>query len=101
MAIVAVSISPVGEGVSVSSYVAEALRVLDDQQRRRWRLGPMFTTLEGGPEEVFRLLRAVQEAGFSAGSGGVGSVIEMDEHRDREIVLDDKVETALEKLKGR
>jgi uncharacterized protein YqgV (UPF0045/DUF77 family) len=33
MAIVAVSISPVGEGVSVGSYVAEALRVLRAQDR--------------------------------------------------------------------
>ncbi len=100
MAIVAVSISPVGEGVSVSSYVAEALRVLDAQDRVRWRLDPMFTTLEGEPEEIFRLIRAMQEAVFSAGAVRVGTVIKMDERRDREVGLDDKVETALEKLEG-
>ena len=101
MAIVAVSISPVGEGVSVSSYVAEALRVLDAQQRVRWRPDPRCAALGGDPEEIWRLIRAMQEAVFSAGAVRVGTVIKMDERRDREVGLDDKVETALEKLKGR
>ncbi|MCH8131217.1 MAG: thiamine-binding protein, partial [Myxococcales bacterium] len=36
-----------------------------------------------------------------AGAVRVGTVIKMDERRDREVGLDDKVETALEKLQGR
>ncbi len=47
MAIAAVSISPVGVGVSVSRYVTAALRVVRTQDRVRYRLDPMFTTLEG------------------------------------------------------
>jgi len=47
MAIVAVSISPVGEGTSLSRHVAAAVRVARDQERVRVRLDGMFTTLEG------------------------------------------------------
>ena len=52
MAIAAVSIAPVGEGTSVSAYVAEALRVVRAQDRVAFRLDPMFTTLEGELREI-------------------------------------------------
>ena len=62
MAIVAVSISPVGEGVSVSKHVAAALRVARSQERVKVRLDPMFTTPEGDMDEIFALIREMQEA---------------------------------------
>ena len=62
MAIAAVSISPVGVGVSVSRYVAAAIAVLESQDRVRWQLDSMFTTLEGDPAELFALIAEMQEA---------------------------------------
>ncbi len=91
MAIVAVSISPVGEGASVSEYVAAALAVVRDQDRVRWRLDPMFTTLEGEVDEIFALIRRMQEAVFAAGAVRVGTVIKMDERRDRPVRMEEKV----------
>lgn len=91
MAIVSVSIAPVGEGVSVSRYVAEALAVLERQDRVRYRLDPMFTTLEGEPDELFALIRQMQEAVFAAGAERVGTVVKMDDRRDRVVEMDDKV----------
>ncbi len=97
MAIAAVSISPVGEGVSVSRHVAAALRVVRTQDRVRWRLDPMFTTLEGDLGDVFALVRAMQEAVFEAGASRVSTVLKIDERRDRAVRMEDKV-TAVEKL---
>ena len=92
MAIAAVSLSPVGVGVSVSEYVAAAIAVLEAQDRVRWRLDSMFTTLEGEPADLFRLIAAMQEAVFAAGAVRVGTVIKMDERRDRPAVhMEDKV----------
>ena len=99
MAIVAVSISPVGEGASVSRYVSAALAVLRDQERVRWRLDPMFTTLEGDVDEIFALVRRMQEAVFAAGAVRVGTVLKMDERRDREVHMEEKVE-AVERSLG-
>jgi uncharacterized protein (TIGR00106 family) len=101
MAIVAVSISPVGEGVSVSRYVAEALRVVRDQQRIRYRLDPMFTTLEGDLGEIFALIQRMQEAVFAAGALRVGTVIKIDERRDRAVRMEEKVAAVEERLAGR
>jgi len=100
MAIVAVSISPVGEGASVSAYVTAALAVVRDQDRVRWRLDPMFTTLEGEVEEIFALVRRMQEAVFAAGAVRVGTVIKMDERRDRDVQMEEKVR-AVERQLGR
>jgi uncharacterized protein (TIGR00106 family) len=99
MAIVAVSISPVGAGASVSAHVSAAIAVLREQDRVRWRLDPMFTTLEGEVDEIFALVRRMQEAVFAAGAVRVGTVIKMDERRDRDVRMEEKVR-AVEKRLG-
>jgi len=97
MAIVAVSISPIGEGTSVSHYVAAAQRILEAQDRVRFRLDPMFTTLDGDLDEIFGLIRDMQEAVFAAGAERVSSVIKIDDRRDRAVRMEEKV-SKVEKL---
>ena len=99
MAIVAVSISPVGSGVGVSRHVAAALQVARDQDRVRYRLDPMFTTLEGDLDEVFALIRRMQEAVFAAGAERVGTVIKIDDRRDRAASMEEKVAAVESRLK--
>jgi uncharacterized protein (TIGR00106 family) len=91
MTIAAVSISPVGEGVSVSRHVAAALRVARAQTRVRVRLDPMFTTLEGETGDILALVGRMQEAVFEAGAVRVSTVLKIDERRDRVARMEDKV----------
>lgn len=98
MAIVAVSISPIGAGVGVSAEVAAALEVLRAQQQVRYELGPMFTTLEGDLDEIFRLVRAMQEAVFAAGARRVSTVLKIDDRRDRRATMREKVRAVEERL---
>lgn len=98
MAIVAVSISPVGVGVSVGEHVARALAVLEGQERVRFELGPMFTTLEGPLPEIFQLILRMQEAVFEGGAERVGMVVKTDERRDREATAEQKVRRVRELL---
>lgn len=103
MAIVAVSISPTGsapdEGVGVSRYVARALEVVRGQSAVRYRLDPMFTTLEGDLDEILALVRRMQEAVFEAGALRVGTVLKIDDRRDRPASMDEKVRSVEEKLR--
>ncbi len=101
MAIVAVSISPVGAGVSVSQYVAAAHRVLREQDRVHYRLDPMFTNLEGDLDEILPLIRDMQEAVFAAGAQRVGTVIKIDERRDRATNMAEKVAKVEEILRNK
>jgi uncharacterized protein (TIGR00106 family) len=104
MAIVAVSISPTGsspgdEGVSVSRYVARALEVVRAQDAVRYRLDSMFTTLEGDLDEIFALVRRMQEAVFEAGAVRVGTVIKIDDRRDRPASMEDKIRSVEARLR--
>jgi uncharacterized protein YqgV (UPF0045/DUF77 family) len=106
-----VSISPLGEGVGVSAFVAEATRVLRSQERVRYELGPMFTTLEGDLDEILALVtlegdldeilalvRQMQEAVFAAGVQRVSTVLKIDDRRDRKASMREKVRAVEEKL---
>lgn len=99
MAIAAVSISPVGTGVSVSSYVAAALRVARAQQRVRVRTDPMFTTLEGDLDELLALIRRMHEAVFAQGAVRVSTVIKIDDRRDRPVRMEDKLRAVEEPIR--
>ena len=102
MAIVAVSISPTGStpdgGVSVSRYVARALEVVRAQEAVRYRLDPMFTTLEGDLDRIFDLVRQMQEAVFAAGALRVGTVLKIDDRRDCSSSMEAKVRSVEEQL---
>ena len=98
MAIVAVSIAPVGSGTSVSRYVAAALRVVRAQKGVRHRLDPMFTTLEGDLREILDLIARMQEAVFEAGAERVSTVVKIDERRDRPVRMEEKVEEVEKQL---
>ncbi len=100
MAIVAVSISPVGEGISVSRHVAAALRVARAQKRVKVVLDSMFTTLEGDLDEVMALVREMQEAVFESGAERVASVIKVDDRRDRSATMQDKLRAVEALLEG-
>ena len=82
-----------GVGLSVSEYVAAAIEVLEAQDRVVWQLDSMFTTLEGEPEDLFEVIQAMQEAVFAAGAERVGTVIKMDDRRDRSVSMADKIES--------
>lgn len=101
MAIVAVSIAPVGEGVSVSPWVARALEVLAAQDRVRYQVGPMFTTLEGDLDEILALIRQMHEAMFAGGAQRVSTVIKIDDRRDRPQTMEEKVAVVERQLAAR
>ena len=99
MTIAAVSITPIGEGVGVSRFVAAAHEVLRGQDRLRYRLDPMFTTLEGELADIYALIQAMQEAVFAAGARRVSTVIKIDDRRDRSVRMQEKLDSVEAKLR--
>ena len=73
---------------------------LPAQDRVKVRLDSMFTTLEGDVDEIFALIRQMQEAVFDAGAVRVGTVIKVDDRRDRPATMDEKVRRVDEQLAG-
>ena len=83
MVVAEISIFPLGTGTtSVSSYVAAAVRELEDSGLR-CTLSPLGTTVEAATsEEVYAALARAQAAVFDRGAERAYTVVKMDERRD-------------------
>jgi uncharacterized protein (TIGR00106 family) len=80
-------------GTSASEYIAEIQRRLAGQDRVRYRLHAMGTSLEGTTDDVLAVVRELHEVPFGMGIERVYTVLKLDDRRDRTQTLDDKVES--------
>ncbi|MBO8140899.1 MAG: MTH1187 family thiamine-binding protein [Firmicutes bacterium] len=100
MAIVAVSITPIGTGeTSVSRYVAAAEKVLRAEPRIKYRMDPMFTTIQGDLKDIFDVILKMHEAVAELGAVRISSVIKVDDRRDKPSDMDAKLASVAKKLK--
>jgi uncharacterized protein (TIGR00106 family) len=89
MILVEFSITPIGKGDSVSSYVARVLDIVD-RSGVPYRLGPMGTVLEGEWDEVFGLIKRCQQA-LNRDCSRISIAIKADCRRGGKSRLDAKV----------
>ncbi|MBX5437780.1 MAG: MTH1187 family thiamine-binding protein [Alicyclobacillaceae bacterium] len=100
MAIVAVSIVPVGTGsTSVSEYVAEAQKVLERHPHLKYRLDPMFTNIEGDLRDIFTAIADMHDALAAKGLRRFSTVVKIDDRRDGGHTMEEKVAAVEEKLR--
>ncbi|TLS36333.1 MTH1187 family thiamine-binding protein [Pseudalkalibacillus caeni] len=100
MAIVDMTVIPIGTKTpSVSSYVAEVQKVLERYSDRvAYRLTPMSTLIEGELSDLMEVIQAVHEAPFQAGIKRVATNIRIDDRRDKEVKMDDKLVSVKRKM---
>jgi len=77
---------------SASRYIAEIQRRLERQDRVRYLLHAMGTSLEGTTEDILAVVAELHAVPFELGIPRVYTVLKLDERRDREQTLEDKVE---------
>lgn len=97
MAIVEVSIVPLGVGVGVSSFVAGAIRVLE-KSALKYELTAMGTIISGDLDDIFAVIRKMHESCFDAGAVRALTQIRVDDRRDSESSMERKVRSVREKL---
>jgi uncharacterized protein (TIGR00106 family) len=83
---------------SASAYIAEIQRRLARQDRVRYVLHAMGTSLEGSTADILALVAELHAVPFEAGVPRVYTVLKLDERRDREQTLEDKVESVRRRL---
>ena len=69
--------------VSASAYVAEIQRRLAAQDRVRYRMHAMGTSLEGSTEDILRVVGELHAVPFEMDVQRVYTVLKLDERRDR------------------
>ena len=83
---------------SASEYIAEIQRRLVRQDRVRYVMHAMGTSLEGSTADVLALVGELHAVPFELGVPRVYTVLKLDERRDREQTLEDKVESVRRRL---
>ncbi len=102
MAIVDVVVIPVGtEGPSVSKYIAEIqtkLEAFKQEGKIDYQLTPMNTLIEGELSDLFEVVQAIHELPFDKGLDRVCTNIRIDDHRDKNRKMNDKLESVRKHL---
>ena len=84
---------------SASEYIAEIQRRLQQQDRVRFRMHAMGTSLEGSTEDILAVVGELHLVPFEMDVPRVYTVLKLDERRDKpDQTLDDKVRSVEERL---
>lgn len=89
------------QGASASEYIAEIQRRLRNQQRVKFQMHAMGTSLEGSAEDILAVVGELHAVPFDQGVPRVYTVLKLDERRDRpDQTLAEKVKSVEERLGG-
>jgi uncharacterized protein (TIGR00106 family) len=85
---------------SAGEAIAEIQRRLARQDRVRYQLHAMGTSLEGETADILEVVGELHAVPFELGLPRVYTVLKLDERRDKEQTLEDKVESVRRRLAG-
>ncbi len=98
MALMEISIIPLGTGsTSLSKHVASVVSLIRNSGLS-YRLSDMGTTIEGETGELLDLAKRLHESPFSQDIKRVYTVIKLDDRRDKPTIIGDKVRSVEKKL---
>jgi uncharacterized protein (TIGR00106 family) len=99
MAIIDISIVPVGTATpSVSRFVADAVKILQNEPDIKYQLTPMNTVIEGDLEHLLSLAKKMHDSAFNSGIQRVVTTLRIDERRDKPLTMAGKMKSVKEKL---
>ena len=84
---------------SAGEYIAEIQRRLAAQEKVRYELQAMGTELEGSTEDILAVVAELHRVPYEPAPPGVYTVLKLDERRDKEQTLEDKVRSVEKRLK--
>ena len=100
MAILEISVVPIGTGdPSVSSYVADCVRILK-KERVKYELTSMGTNMEGNLKDLIQVAMKMHQTPFKKGALRVLTTIKIDDRRDKVGTLAGKKKAVQMKLRG-
>ena len=92
-----ISIAPVGEGTSVSKYVARAITIIRESGLKH-EFHSMGTNVEGSYEEIVKLVKKCSDAVFKMGAERVLIRMYMDDRHDKISTIEGKKRSVEKKL---
>lgn len=92
MALLQLTMIPMGQGVSVGDYVLEIQQRLK-RDNVTFHLGDMGTLIEGDIKDLIKIIENIYETPFELGAVRVVTNIMIDDRRDKEIRIGDKIKS--------
>jgi uncharacterized protein (TIGR00106 family) len=93
MIIAQLSIAPVGEGTSLSSYVRKVMTVLK-QERVKFETNAMATVIETEDlPTLFHIVEKAHNAMLAAGAQRVITELKIDDRRDKNVTIESKLDS--------
>jgi uncharacterized protein (TIGR00106 family) len=100
MAILEISVVPIGTSdTSLSAYVADCLRLLK-KEKVRYELSSMGTNIEGDLKDLFKIALKMHQTPFKKGALRVLTTLKIDDRRDKKGTLEGKKKAVQEKLRA-
>jgi uncharacterized protein (TIGR00106 family) len=99
MAIMEISVVPIGtQNTSVSPFVAACVKLIE-QQGLTYEVTSMGTAVEGEVDDLLTLAAQMHQAPFSLGAQRVLTTIRLDERRDKELRIAEKKAAVFKRLR--
>jgi uncharacterized protein (TIGR00106 family) len=99
MAILQISVVPIGTGeTSLSEYVADCIRILK-KEKVRYELTSMGTNIEGDLRDLLKIALKMHQMPFKKGALRVLTTLKIDDRRDKKGTLKGKKRAVENKLK--
>lgn len=94
MAIVDISIVPIGtKNTSVSEYVRKSINLIK-KSGLKYQVGAMGTTIEGDLSDIFELILQIHKAQIKMGAKRLLTTVKIDDRRDKKQSIEDKIKAA-------
>ena len=101
MVIAEVSVVPIGTGdASLSKYVADCHEILQDQDKVEYELTSMGTVMQGELRDILNLIEKLHDVPFAAGAPRVSTQVKIDERRDKDGDMKQKLKSVQDKLQA-
>jgi len=101
MPVCGIKVIPLGApSTSLSRYVADCLKVLEEFPELQYRLTPNETVVEGDLDTILKALRKMHEVPFQQGIQRVLTVLTIDDRRDKPLTMESKIQSVEEKRKA-
>jgi uncharacterized protein (TIGR00106 family) len=98
MALMEISVVPIGEGVSVSKFVAEAVQALEGEPGIEYEFSSMGTIVSGDIDRLLAVAQKMHSAVRKAGARRIYTTIKIDDRQDKTVTLHSKLDSLQREL---
>ena len=98
MALMEISVMPVGQGTSMSRIIARSIQALEKEPGVEFEMTSMGTIISGEVERLLQVALKMHLAVREAGAQRIVTTVKIDDRRDKTVTMTSKVESLKEKL---